>query len=48
MCYNRLQPTLFKVLKRVYLSLVNNGQWKKKWVVDSISLPQLHKGFKDS
>ena len=33
---NRLQSILLKVLRRVYLSLVNNGQWRKKWVVDSI------------
>ena len=27
------------------LSLIKKGQWRKKWVVDSISWPQLHKGF---
>ena len=32
---------------RVYLSLLNNEQWRKKWVVDLIPWPQLHKGFKD-
>ena len=46
--FNRLQSILLKVLRRVYLSFVNNGQWRKKWVVNSIPWPQLHRGFKDS
>ena len=46
--FNRLQSILLSVLRRVYLSLVNNGQWRKKWVVDLIPWPQLGKGFKDS
>ena len=33
---NRLHSVLLKVLWRVYLSLVNNGQWIKKLDVDSI------------
>ena len=31
----------------MHLSLVNNGHCRKKWVVDSIPWPQLHKGFND-
>ena len=46
--FNRLQSILLKVLRRVYLALVNTGQWRKKWVVASIPWPQSHKGFKDS
>ena len=46
--FNRLHSILLKVLRRVYLSLVNNGQWRKKWVVDSIPCSQLHKRFNDS
>ena len=46
--FNRLQSILLKVLRTVYLSLVNNRQWRKKWVVDSIPWAQLHRGFKDS
>ena len=34
-------------MTRVYLSLVNNEQYRKKCVVDSIPWPQLHKGFND-
>ena len=33
------------VLRRVLLSLKKNRHWRKRWVVDSISWPQLHKGF---
>ena len=33
------------MLRRVRLSLIKKGQWRKKWVMDSISWPQLHKGF---
>ena len=32
--FNRLKSILLKVLRRVYLSLVNNGQWRKNglWI----------------
>ena len=33
------------VLRRLRLSLIKKRQWRKKWVVDSISWLQLHKGF---
>ena len=36
------------MLRRVYLSLVNNGEWRKKWVLNAIPWPQLHKRFKNS
>ena len=42
---NSLQSRLRIVLRRVRLSLIKKGQWRKKWVADSISWPQLHKGF---
>ena len=38
---NSLQSVLFKVLRRVCLSLLNVGQWRRKCEVDSISKPQL-------
>ena len=44
--FKKLQLILLKKLRRVYLSLVNNGECRKKWVVDSMPWPQLHKGFK--
>ena len=43
--FSRLQSILLIVLRRVYLSLVNNREWRKKWVSDAT---QLHKGFKNS
>ena len=46
--FNKLQSILLKVLRKAYLSLMNNGQWRKKWVVDSILWPQLQKGFEIS
>ena len=42
---NSLLSRLRMVLRRVLLSLIKKGQWRKKWVADSISWPQLHKGF---
>ena len=42
---NSLLSRLRIVVKRVRLSLLKKGQWRKKWIVDSISWPQLHKGF---
>ena len=44
----RLLSRLLKLLKKVLLSLINKGQWRRKWVVDSISWPQLHKGLIES
>ena len=38
---NNLQSVLFKVLRRVCLSLLNVGHWRRKCEVDSISKPQL-------
>ena len=32
------------MLWRVRLSLIKKGQWRKKWVADSMSWPQLNKG----
>ena len=39
---------LFKVLRRVYRSSLNVGQWRRKCEVDLISKPQLQIGFKQS
>ena len=39
---------LFKVLRRVYHSSLNVGQWRRKCEVDSIAKPQLQIGFKQS
>ena len=36
------------VLRRVRLSVIYMGQWRKKCAVDSISKPQLQNGFKES
>ena len=43
-----LQSILFKMLRRVYRSSLNVGQWRRKCEVDSISKPQLQIGFKQS
>ena len=43
--YLKFTSRLCIVLRRVRLSLKKKGQWRKKWVVDSISWSQLHKGF---
>ena len=40
-----LQSILFRVLRRVILLSSNKGQWRKKWDVDSISIPQLQRGL---
>ena len=34
---SNLQSMLFKVLRRVYLSSLNIGQWRRKYKLDSIS-----------
>ena len=39
------QSILFRVLRRVILLLSNNRQWRRKWEVDSISIPQLQRGL---
>ena len=43
-----LQLILFKVLRRVYHSSLNVGQWRRKFEVDLISKSQLKIGFKQS
>ena len=45
---SNVQSILFKVLRRVYRSSLNVGQWRRKCEVDSISKPQLQIGFKQS
>ena len=44
----RLLSMFFMVLRRVCLSVIYMGQWRRKCAVDSISKPQLHNGFKES
>ena len=39
---------LLSLFKRVCLWVVKFGQWRKKWTVDSISFPQIHKGSIES
>ena len=41
---NILWSMLTKLLWSVRRSLLNKGQWRKKWMTDSTSLPQLHIG----
>ena len=43
-----LQLILFKVLRRVYHSSLNVGQWRRKCEVDLISKPELQIGLKQS
>ena len=45
---SNLQSVLFKVLRKIYRSSLNVGQWNRKWEVNSISKPQLHTGYKQS
>ena len=45
---SNLQSILFKVLRRVYRSSLNVGQWRRKCEVHSISKPQLKIEFKQS
>ena len=35
-------------LRRVRLSVIYVGEWRRKWAVDSISKPRLQNGFKES
>ena len=44
----RLLSMFTRVLRRVRLSVIYVGQWKRKCAVDSISKPQLQNGFKES
>ena len=44
----RLLSMFSMVLKRVRLSVISVGQWRRKCAVDSISKPQLQNGFKES
>ena len=41
---NTLWSMLTKLLRSVRRSLLNKGQWRKKWMTDSKSFPQLHIG----
>ena len=45
---SNFQSILFWVLRRVYRSSLNAGQWRRKCEVDSMSKPQLQTGFKQS
>ena len=45
---NNLWSILLKLLRTVQRSLLYKGQWRKKWVADSTSLPQLHIGLIES
>ena len=45
---SNLQSVLFKVLRGVYRSSLNVGQWRRKCEVDSIFKPQLQIAFKKS
>ena len=42
---NSVWPMLTKLFRSVRGSLLYKGQWRKKWIADSTSLPQLHIGF---
>ena len=42
---NNLWSMLTKLLRSVWRSLLNKGQWRKKWIADSTPLPQLHIGL---
>ena len=44
----RLLSMFFMVLRRVCLSVIYMGQWRRKCAVDSITKPQLQNGFKES
>ena len=44
----RLLSMFTRVLRRIRLSIIYEGQWRRKCAVDSISKPQLHNGFKES
>ena len=42
---NSVWSMLTKLFRSVRRSLLYKGQWRKKWIADSTSLPQLHIGF---
>ena len=42
---NSVWSMLTKLFRNVRRSLLYKGQWRKKWIADSTSLPQLHIGF---
>ena len=44
----RLLSMFTRVLRRVRLSIIYVGQWRRKCAVDSLSKPQLQNGFKKS
>ena len=44
----RLLSMFTRVLRRVRLSIIYVGQWRRKCAVDSISKPQLQNRFKKS
>ena len=43
-----LSLILFSKCKRVCLWVVRFAQWRRKWAVDSISFPKVHKGSTES
>ena len=43
-----LGSVLLKLFRSVERSLLYKAQWKKKWITDSTSLPQLHIGLIES
>ena len=45
---NNLWSILLKLFRSVQRSLLYKGQWRKKWIADSTSLPQLHIGLIES
>ena len=45
---SNVRSILLKMLRKVYRSSLNVGQWRRKCEVDSISKPQLQNGFKQS
>ena len=42
---NSVWSMLAKLLRSGWRSLLYKGQWRKKWIADSTSLPQSHIGF---
>ena len=45
---NKLQSRLFTVLRRVHLPLMYKRQWRKKWVLNTVSWLHWHKGLMES
>ena len=46
--YSNLKSILLHLIKRVYLSSLNIGQWGRKCEKDSVFTPRLQTGFKQS